>query len=159
MKIVQRQIADLIPAEYNPRQISEKQLADLAKSMENLGTLEPAVVNQYPGRENVIISGHQRIRVAQDMGMDKYPCLEVKFPPEKEREANIRMNRNTGEWDWDLLESGFEVEDLVGWGFDTKDLPNFKPSDDDDQPRLDKLSEKIISCPNCGKEFDANAQT
>ena len=115
--IVQRKISELKPAEYNPRSLSEKQFSDLKKSFQNLGTLEPAVVNMYPDRENIIISGHQRIKVAAALGMAEYPCLEVSFPPKKEKEANIRMNKNTGEWDLDVLSQLFELDDLKEWGF------------------------------------------
>jgi hypothetical protein len=121
-KIVQRKVAELVPAEYNPRKISEKQLNDLKKSFKNLGTLEPAVINMKAGRENIIISGHQRIRVATELGMETYPCIEVKFAEAKEREANIRMNKNTGEFDQDLLIEGFEIEALLEWGFEETEL-------------------------------------
>jgi hypothetical protein len=117
--IVMRKISELIPAEYNPRRLTEKQFTDLKKSMQKLGTLEPAVINTFPGRENVIISGHQRLRVAESLGMKEYPCLEVRFDPRTEREANIRMNRNGGEWDMDALGNAFDVKDLLEWGFES----------------------------------------
>lgn len=122
MNIVSLRINDLKPAEYNPRRITEKQFQDLQKSFENLGTLEPAVINQYPGRENVIISGHQRVKVAKKLGMKEYPCLEVSFPLEKEREANIRMNKNGGDFDFDMLGNEFEIKDLMDWGFEAGEL-------------------------------------
>lgn len=118
MEIKSRPISELKPAEYNPRQLTEKQFKDLQNSFKNLGTLEPAVININPDRLNVIISGHQRLKVAESLGMTEYPCFEVDFSEAKEREANIRMNRNTGDWDMDLLANNFEVEDLKEWGFD-----------------------------------------
>lgn len=122
MQIVQRKISELKAADYNPRSLSDKQFADLKKSFENLGTLEPAVINQFPGRENIIISGHQRLKIAASLDMTEYPCIEVKFDPAKEKEANIRMNKNTGEWDFDLLKEGFDLDNLVDWGFDNLNL-------------------------------------
>jgi len=118
MKIVYRPINELKPAEYNPRKISEKEFEDLRKSFNNLGTLEPAVINMNPDRLNVIISGHQRLKVAESLGMVDYPCFEVSFNLQKEREANIRMNKNTGNWDFDLLHENFEMDDLKDFGFD-----------------------------------------
>ncbi len=137
MKIVQKPIFELTPAEYNPRQLSESQFTDLQNSFKNLGTLEPAVINQFPGRENVIISGHQRLKVAESLGMTEYPCYEVNFPLEKEKEANIRMNRNTGEWDWDMLANNFEVEELKEWGFEDLNFlvePEEGLTDEDEVP-------------------------
>ena len=146
-------IADLIAAEYNPRRLTEKQFADLKKSMTELGILEPAVVNQFPGRENIIIGGHQRIKVAQAMGLTEYPCHEVQFPPEKEREANIRLNRNTGEWDMEILANEFDNKDLLNWGFPPIDLGMLGgagPESDSTEPPASKQ----IECPHCGESFD-----
>ncbi len=122
MKIEPRKISQLVAPEYNPRRITKKQFEDLNKSFENLGTLEPAVINTFPGRENIIISGNQRIKVAKSRGMKEYPCLMVSFSPEKEKEANIRLNRNTGEWDFDLLSNEFELNDLIAWGFEPEEI-------------------------------------
>jgi len=118
MKITDMPIASLVEAEYNPRKISEKQLESLMESLTNLDIIEPAVVNVHPDRLNVIISGHQRIKAASRLGFDKYPCYLVKMTPELEREANIRMNKNTGEWDFEILEREFDLAELMQWGFD-----------------------------------------
>lgn len=118
MKVKERKLAELKPAEYNPRKISDKQLSDLKKSFESFGTMEPAVVNIHPERKDVIISGHQRVKVAQSLGHTTYPCIEVNLSERKEKELNVRMNRNTGEFDFDILVEEFDVEDLVDWGFD-----------------------------------------
>jgi len=117
-------IKDLKPAEYNPRQLSEKQFKDLQASFNHLKILEPAVVNSHKGRENVIISGHQRIRVAESLGHKEYPCFLVDFDIKKEKEANIRMNQNGGGWDFDVLANNFDTIELVEWGFDEK-MPGF----------------------------------
>lgn len=122
MKIKERKISELIPADYNPRVLTDKEFEDLRKSFKNLDILEPAVINMRKGRKNIIISGHQRLRVAESLGMLKYPCIEVDFTLKKEKEANIRMNKNTGSFDIKLLGSEFNVSDLVGWGFDNSEL-------------------------------------
>jgi len=148
MKIVYRKISELIPAEYNPRKITDKEMEDLKESFVKLGTLEPAVINQYLGRENIIISGHQRIKVAIELGMEEYPCYEVSFDPEKEKEANIRMNKNGGGWDFKLLEDNFSLGDLRGWGFTDMELNigdrNVKgKTGDDDVPEPPKEATTI----------------
>lgn len=137
MKIKNRKISELLPAEYNPRQLTEKQFKELQQSFKNLDILEPAVVNMNPDRLNVIISGHQRIKAAAALGKTEYPCLEVSFSIEKEKEANIRMNKNTGEWDMDALANNFKVDDLIEWGFDNLDFGSEDVggmTDEDDVP-------------------------
>lgn len=122
MKIKDRPIAELRPSEYNPRSLTKKQHDELKASMVKLGNLQAAVINMFPGRENVIISGHQRIRIARKIGMKTYPCLEVSFDLVKEREANLRLNKNLGEWDFDMLANEFDLEELTAVGFTEKDL-------------------------------------
>jgi hypothetical protein len=39
-----------------------------------------------------------------------------------EKELNIRLNANTGSWDWDTLANDWEVVDLEKWGLD---IPNW----------------------------------
>lgn len=146
LKIIYRKIAELKPSEYNPRKITDKEFKDLQTSFKNLGTLESAVINQYKGRENIIISGHQRLKVATSLNMDEYPCYEVKFPLKKEREANIRMNKNNGEWDYGLLESEFEIDDLKDWGFEDDELEfehELKTGETDDDHVPDAPNEPI----------------
>jgi DNA modification methylase len=123
MEIINKSIPDLRFADYNPRKLSTKQAEDLRKSLKGFGIVEPAVVNSYPGRENVVIGGEQRIRQAQKLGYAEFPCYVVSLPEEKERELNVRLNRNTGEWDLGLLEEHFKGTELVEWGFEEEDLP------------------------------------
>jgi len=151
MQIIQRKISELIPADYNPRRMTKMQFEDLKKSFENLGTLEPAVINMYPGRENVIISGHQRLKIAADLQMDEYPCVEVSFDPEKEKEANIRMNKSGGSFDFDLLKN-FETADLINWGFQDFEL---MPKEKKGKDVSFKTKPKIVKCPKCDHEFDS----
>ena len=116
MKIVYRKINELKPAEYNPRKITDTGKKNLQESLDTLGTLKPAVINTYPGREDIIISGHQSINIAKERGDSEYPCHEVSFDPEKEKEANIRLNVHNGTWDVDLLGAEFDAEELESWG-------------------------------------------
>jgi DNA modification methylase len=122
MEIVNIAISDLIHPEYNPRQISEKDFEQLKKSLTGFGAVEPAVINNHPGRENIIVGGNQRIRAALHLGWKEYPCYIVDLPEERERELNIRLNKNTGEWDMDILANEFEIDNLKEWGFSDEDL-------------------------------------
>jgi DNA modification methylase len=122
INIVERKIIDLIPAEYNPRYLSEEASTHLTASLERFGAVDPAIINIHPERKNIIIGGHQRIKTAQKLGWEKFPCVELSLDKEKERELNIRLNKNTGTWDWDSLANYFESEELVDWGFSEEDL-------------------------------------
>ena len=151
-KIIQRDIDSLIFAEYNPRQLTKDQHQHLKDSIQRFGLVDPILVNSHADRKDIIIGGHQRVRVAKDLDIDKVPCIELSLPYEKERELNVRLNKNTGEWDMDNLANMFDMDDLIDWGFDEGDLKIFDDeiSLDDEQPKRDSL----IECPECNFKFE-----
>ena len=115
-----RKVKELHEYAKNPRILTKEQGAHLQESLSKFGQCEPIVINP----DGTIIGGHQRLRSMRKMG---YKEVDVYVPDqaltEKEvEELNIRLNRNTGEWDWDILGNAWDVEDLVEWGFTEKDL-------------------------------------
>jgi ParB-like chromosome segregation protein Spo0J len=122
MKIINKKPTDLIPADYNPRQISEKDFEQLKTSLKNFDCVEPIIINTHEGRENIVVGGHQRLKALIALGYKEVPCVEVDLPLEKEMELNIRLNRNTGEFDYDMLANNFEMEDLIEYGFEENQL-------------------------------------
>ena len=122
MEVKERNISELIPAEYNPRYITPEALEHLKASIQRFDAVEPVLVNIHPDRKNIIISGHQRIKAAKSLGLETFPCVELNLDKDKERELNIRMNKNTGAWDWDELATYFDTEELTDWGFTEEEL-------------------------------------
>ena len=125
MKIVTKKIGDLIEAEYNPRQLTKEQFQQITDSIKRFGIVDPIIVNKNKERKNIIVGGHQRVKVAGSLGFKEIPCVEVDLTPDKERELNVRLNKNTGEWNWDELANHFDVSELIDWGFNDKDLSFF----------------------------------
>ena len=64
MKITLIEINNLNPAEYNPRQISNKQYEDLKASIDKFGLVDPIIINS----DNTVIGGHQRLKVLRELG-------------------------------------------------------------------------------------------
>ena len=122
MKIVEKNVADLIPANYNPREITKKQYAEIKESIDKFGLVDPLIVNIHPDRKNILVGGHQRLQVIKDIGSKTAPCVEVNLDEQKEQELNIRLNKNQGQWNFDNLANFFDVDSLVDWGFDSKEL-------------------------------------
>jgi hypothetical protein len=111
-------VGDLVPASYNPRKITDKQLGMLKKSMAESGV----VVNVRTGR---IIGGHQRTKnldkswpIIKQPHADKVGTValgyietsagrwqyrEVDWPEKKEAAANVSANKQGGEFDLPLL--------------------------------------------------------
>ena len=134
-------IEQLIFAEYNPRQLTKDQYQGLKDSITRFGLVDPVIVNKHKDRKNIIVGGHQRVKVAKDLGFKDVPCVEVSLTLDKERELNIRLNRNTGEWDWDSLANYFDVSDLLEWGFTDDDLQFKEPELDEGKIEDDEIPE------------------
>ena len=92
MEIKERDIADLIPADYNPRKKSEHVIASIKASLDDYGWLAPVVVNVNPERQNIIVGGHRRLEAAKQKGETKVPTIEVNLTLEQEKKANLRLN-------------------------------------------------------------------
>lgn len=138
MKIVKRKIDDLIGAEYNPRELTKKQYNDLKDSLKRFGIVDPVIVNKHPERMDIIVGGHQRSKVWKDLGNDTISTVEVELSPEKEKELNVRLNKNTGQFDMDALANYFEQDDLIQWGFDEGEFLGFEDVDEETiQPEVD----------------------
>lgn len=123
-------IETLIEAEYNPRQLTHEAARHLKDSIKRFGVVDPILVNVHPDRRNIIIGGHQRVKVLEEMGITEVPCIELSLTLERERELNIRLNKNTGQWDMEALANNFDIEELTNWGFEEDFLTGFKEDDD-----------------------------
>ena len=123
-------IDELNPALYNPRRWSEDAVEQLRESISRFGIVDPVLVNDAPGRENIVIGGHFRLKVAKDLGFTELPVEYVTIPElEREKELNLRLNKNLGEWDLDLLKE-FDEAILADIGFTSEDLDSVFEVDD-----------------------------
>lgn len=111
-------LKDLRYSEYNPRKTTKEQEKHLRDSLTKFGVVEPIVVNSYPTRENIIVGGHFRVKELKKLGYKSVDCVMVNLNEDDEKELNIRLNSNTGDWDYELLNNNFDCEDLKDWGLE-----------------------------------------
>jgi DNA modification methylase len=91
-------------SDYNPRTWTDKQKEDLKQSITTFGIVDPILANSAEGRNGIIIGGHFRFTVLQELGETVVPVIYINVPDlEKEKELNIRLNKNQGEFDLNLL--------------------------------------------------------
>ena len=102
MEIAQVGTGDLaaMASPYNPRKISDHDLAALQRSLRFFGTVEPIVVNRRSGH---IVGGHQRVRAAEAEGIEALPVVYVDLDDSSEKQLNLALNRISGEWDLEKL--------------------------------------------------------
>ncbi len=143
IKTVEVPINDLIPADYNPRKHDEVATEQLKQSILRFGLVDPVIVNSAPNRNHRIIGGHFRWEVAKELGFRTVPVVFVDIPDlEKEKELNLRLNKNTGEFDWDLLVK-FDESFLADVGFSSKDLDGIFDIDVPEEFDLEKELKKL----------------
>lgn len=90
-------MADLKPAPYNPRDISNDALSGLRHSLEKFGYVDLLVVNK---RNMRIISGHQRYKILQTDGVETVTAILVDVDEIQEQAMNVTLNSPeiTGQW-------------------------------------------------------------
>jgi DNA modification methylase len=144
-------INSLKPSIYNPRSWSDAATKGLTESISKFGLTEPLLVNSAPGRKNIVIGGHFRLKVAKDLKFTQVPVVFIAIPDElKEKELNLRLNKNLGDWDYELL-AEFDESLLTDVGFDSEeldaifDLATEEPENFDLEKELAKLDIKKIT--------------
>jgi len=148
MEIKDIPIEELNPSEYNPRALTEKEYKDLKESLKRFDFVEPIVVNSAENRKNIVIGGHQRLLVAKEMGYKTIPVNYVKITKlEKEQELNLRLNKNLGHFDYDLL-ANYDEEMLVDVGFSREELDDVFGLNIDEEFDVGKELKKLLE----GKE-------
>lgn len=158
-----RKLSDLIPVSYNPRKLSKKQAGDLRRSLENFNLAEVPVINT----DNSLLAGHQRTKILADIEGNDF-VIDVRVPNRKLTKAEadeylIRSNKNSGEFDFDILDECFDVDQLVDFGF-TKDELNFSMEaefEEEVERELkdlsDELKEEIKVEISCVDEIEAES--
>lgn len=88
-RIETRRVADLVPADYNPRKISPKAMEGLKKSLAEFGAVQPIVVNERTGH---IVGGHQRVKALAALGQVETTVIVVDLSLTREKALNIALN-------------------------------------------------------------------
>lgn len=122
--VTARKVIDLTKNGYNPRKLSESERRDLEKSIKEFGAVVPIVLN-IGSRTNIIIGGEQRLKIYADLGIAEVECMipSRELTLEEEKELNLRLNKNTGSWNEELLKE-FDMDMLLDVGFGDEELQN-----------------------------------
>lgn len=144
IKIEYVDINTLKVCEYNPRRWDKEAKEQLKESINKFGVVDPLLVNSAEERKGIVIGGNFRLNTLKELGYTEVPVVFLDIPDiEKERELNIRLNKNQGEFDLKLL-SEFDEKLLAQIGFNSEDLDKIFEEEDtpevfDIQHELDKL--------------------
>lgn len=144
LNIVRVSADELKPADYNPRKWDSKSVSDLKDSINKFGMVDPIICNGAKERKNIVIGGHFRLHVAKQLGLKEVPVVYLEISDiEREKELNIRLNKNVGEFDYELL-AQFDEAFLAEVGFTSEELDEVFPADDNPEEfDLKKELEKL----------------
>jgi DNA modification methylase len=134
-------VASLRSAEYNPRTWTKEATEQLTESIKRFGIVDPLLCNAAPQRKGTVIGGNFRMSVFRQFGIKTCPVVWVNIPDvEKEKELCVRLNKNTGAFDWDLL-AGFGENFLADIGFTSEELDDV--FDIDETPEVFDLQKEL----------------
>jgi ParB-like chromosome segregation protein Spo0J len=116
-----------------------------------------------------LVDGHLRLKAAKKLGLSDVPVILCDDMSEAQIKAfRISVNKvaDYAEWDDELLRLEFDELDAMGFdleltGFTHQEMfeiitdKEFAPGTMDNQGKLDELNPKMVTCPNCGEEFDS----
>ncbi len=110
LQIEPRPIASLKLRRNNPRTHSEKQIRQIAASIETFGFTNPVLIDST----QTVIAGHGRVRAAKQLGMDTVPTVQLEHLSDAQVRAYVIADNKLAEcagWDRDLL--AIELQELV----------------------------------------------
>jgi len=120
--LLTKKISEISGAKYNPRKITDEAMGRLTKSLAEFGNIQPITWNARTGN---VVGGHQRLKVYKAMGKTEVDVWAVDLDEQKEKAANIALNKLSGEFDMPMLKDILEEIDtgdldmeITGFGMD-----------------------------------------
>lgn len=154
MNIQKIKITELKPAEYNPRKDlkpEDIEYQKIKRSITEFGYVAPIIINN----DMTVISGHQRLKVLEELGYNEVECVIVELNKNKEKALNIALNKISGDWDnakleellAELKETDIDM-DITGFSFDEvdnilKDVVGSKEDEFDLEEELKEIEQPI----------------
>ncbi|MCU0660392.1 MAG: DNA modification methylase [Candidatus Pacebacteria bacterium] len=116
-------VSELKANEYNPKVFDDRAKNQIEESIKRFGFVDPLICNSAPNRKNILIGGHGRLKIAKRLKMKTVPVVYVNIPDiEREKELNVRLHKNQGEFDLELLGKFFDETTLSDVGFSAEEL-------------------------------------
>lgn len=97
MEIVYKKIEDIKEYENNSRRNS-KAVLKVAESIKDFGFLNPITLD----KNNVVISGHTRLKAARLLKLEEFPCIVKDLSEEEARLVRVIGNKSHEYTTWDI---------------------------------------------------------
>jgi hypothetical protein len=162
-------LSKLIPADYNPRVITEDSLGNLGGSLDEFGYVDPIVWNERTGN---VVGGHQRLKVLASRGFKTADVSVVDLDEAAERALNLTLNNRWLQGAWDQAKLRVQLDDLLSKYEEAGRKPFGLRDLSMEIGRLSDLAKASVQvlvpsgpipapptrqvvCPKCGERFEA----
>lgn len=147
-KITQTPIGDISPYPENAKEHSERQIEQIAASIEAFGFKQPIVVD----KDGVIIVGHGRYFAAHLLKLETVPVIVADDLSEEQARAYRLADNKLNESEWnpalvaaELKELTPPMIELTGFTLEDMEPPSF--DDEESEGGGDSID---CECPECG---------
>lgn len=108
-------IDTLLPYALNNKDHSEDNVAEIARSIETFGFVNPVLIEP----DNTIVAGHGRVLAAAKLGMQKVPCITLEhLTPALRRAYRIADNKLAEKSVWNFAALQAEMSELANLDID-----------------------------------------
>ena len=129
MKIVEKNINELVMYENNPRK-NDEAVKYVAESISQFGFKVPVIVD----KDNVIVAGHTRVKAARKLKLKTVPCIVADDLTTEQIKAYRLADNKVSEFsEWDVPKLDLELMDIdnidmisLGFGEDEKESAEAK---------------------------------
>lgn len=155
MTIIEMQVDDLIPYENNPRN-NDAAVDKVALSISAFGFKVPIVIDA----NNVIVTGHTRLKAAKKLGLSTVPCIKADDLSEDQIKAFRLADNKVSEFsEWDEEKLMKELEkltdiDMTLYGFASLEakLDEAEEAHEESESEQEEKTHELC-CPKCGRTF------
>jgi len=112
------ELSKIQPNPNNPRKIDINSLNKLKQSIKDF----PEMLNIRPlviDNDNIVLGGNMRLRALQELGYKEVRVIYVdNLTEEQKKEFIIKDNMSYGDWDWNLINLEWDIQELSDWGLE-----------------------------------------
>ena len=141
MKKGEFDLSKIQPHPTNPRTISEQEVQFLERSLQAHPEFLKAHPIAYCSQTGYIFGGNQRYKALIKLGYTSVPQNWVQDISDWGEDAKIEFmfidNKQSGEWDWDIINTEYEALELGDWGIVADELAVRGVTQDDDEIDVD----------------------
>jgi DNA modification methylase len=117
-----RKISEIKSNPKNPRVIKDdkfKKLVDSIREFPQMLEKRPLVCFTDVDEKLVVLGGNMRLKAAKEIGLNELPVmLADDWTEEQKAQFLIKDNVGFGEWNWDELQTDWDMAKLEEWGLD-----------------------------------------